>query len=93
MSRAFVTLVFLENHTPSTEARKHVDFWLRNESMVEVSYVPVSDAFSMKHAKKLYKFSDLPVLIERDGRKSYLYYGEGITAEVDRLREQYRKVK
>ena len=91
--RSFVTLIFLENHGPSTEAKKNLDFWLKNESMVELSYVPVTDARSMKQAKRMWKFSDLPCLIERDGRKSYLYYGEGIAAEVDRLKGQYKGVK
>jgi hypothetical protein len=93
--RSFITLVFLENHAPSTEARKNIDFWLGRESMVEIHYVPVSDAYSMRDAKRMYKFSDLPCLIEKDtrGNKSVKYYNSGIDDAIKRLRQKYEGVK
>lgn len=91
--RSFVTLIVLENHPPSTEARKNLDFWLGRESMVVIQVVPVSDSFSMRDAKRRYKFSDLPCLIEKDSTGSVKYYSTGIDDAIKRLREKYAGVK
>lgn len=91
--RSQVVLIFLENHTPSTEARKNLDFWLGRESMVEIAYVPVSDSYSMHAAKREYKFGDLPCLIGTEGKKSCKYYGSGIDSEIRRLKEKYQGVR
>ena len=91
--KSSVILIFMENHTPSTEARKNLDFWLGRESMVNISYVPVSDSYSLHAAKKEYKFGDLPCLMEIEGKKSYKYYGEGIDSEIKRLKDKYAEVK
>ena len=91
--RSFVTLIVLENHTPSTEARKNLDFWLGRESMVEIQIVPVTDAFSMRSAKRMYKFGDLPCLIEKDSTGSVKYYASGIDDAIKRLRQKYEGVK
>ena len=87
--RDSITIIGLHGHPASKEADDKVRFWFERNTMVSVQKVTVKTNGDMKRAKKEYKFSDLPCLVN-DGAR---YYGEGIDAEIRRLRDKWSHLK
>lgn len=87
--RENVTLILLANHKPSEDAQKELLFWLKNNPYVVISTLTIEDSVELHRAKKEWRFQDLPCLVNKDGRQTFRYYGDGITAEVKRMYERW----
>ena len=84
-----IIFIYLENHAPSDKARKEVHFWLDRIPTVVVSEVLVNDSLTLKHAKRTYKITDLPCLVD-GGIK---FYNDGIEGHVKELRDKWQHLK
>ena len=84
-----IILIYLENHGPSDKARKEVHFWLGRLPTVVISEVLINDSLSLKYAKKKYKMTDLPCLVDGPAK----FYNDGIYDHVKELKEKWQHLK
>lgn len=88
-----ILLIGLEGHPPSHHAKEDALFWFEHHPMVNLQTHIITSSYEMASAKKKYKFHDLPCLLCKDGKKRFKFYGQGITDEINRLREKWAHVK